>query len=201
MFRTSATILIVIAATMLLTSACGRDEIGGSILQSDETEAAGEIVHQVNQTKLRPIKERFRENEPRLEELQTALKAKDVGKVKSISGELVDAIDGGLNAGREAIDELRKAQDLNINDDYKQYLELKIEALEKYIEAFEERKKAAKILRDGYDPKNSAMRDKALAEFKNHDEKFKEIMEEGRRISDDANVLAKESLNRGVGSK
>lgn len=191
----------MIVALVPVASSCGKEEIAGGLLQTDETSAAGDIIDLVNRNKMRPIKERFRESEPKLEELQNALKTKDVTKVKSISGELVDAIDGGIDLGREAISDIRKAQDLNINDDYKRYLQLKIEALEMYIEAFEERKKAAKILRDGYDPKNAAIREKALEEFRNYDEKFKEIMEKARIVSDEANLLAKESLNRASAGK
>ena len=91
---------------------------------------------------------------------------------------------------------LRIAQEKNINEDYREYLDLKIRALEKYIEAFEERRQAAILLRQGYDPKNTAKRDQVVAAFKEREEKFKEIMEEARKSSEQANELAKESLNR-----
>ena len=39
-------------------------------------------------------------------------------------------------------------------------------------------------------------RDRVLAEFKQEEEKFNEIIEEGRQSSQDANDLAKESLKK-----
>ncbi|HVE56752.1 MAG TPA: hypothetical protein VNB22_07985, partial [Pyrinomonadaceae bacterium] len=117
-------------------------------------------------------------------------------KVRSISDQLVTEINAGTEVGEEAINKLRTAQEKNINEDYKQYLSLKIQALEKYVEAFEERRKAAILLRDGYDPKNAAVRDQVIGAFKEREEKFKEIMEEARQSSEEANQLAKDSLNR-----
>jgi hypothetical protein len=167
----------------------------GGIFSTDETADAGETVREANDI-LKQIKQRFKDNEPRLQELQTALKEKNADKVHSICDQLVTEINAGTEAGEEAITKLRAAKDKNINQDYKDYLDFKIIALEKYIEAFEERRQAAILLRDGYDPKNAAKRDQVVAAFKEREEKFKEIMEEARVSSEQANQLAKESLNR-----
>jgi hypothetical protein len=168
---------------------------GGGILSFDETAEAGNIVRESNDI-LKQIKQRFKDNEPKLEELQNALKEKNPEKVKSISEELITQINLGTEAGKVAINKLRIAQDKNINEDYREYLDLKIRALEKYVEAFDERRKAAILLREGYDPKNAAQRDQVITAFKEREEKFKEIMEEARKSSEEANQLAKESLNR-----
>jgi hypothetical protein len=167
----------------------------GGIFSSDETADAGETVKEANGI-LKEIKEQFRDNEPRLEELQKSLKEKNSDKVRAISDQLVTEINAGTDAGKEAINKLRIAQEKNINEDYKEYLSLKILALEKYVEAFEERRQAAILLRDGYDPKNAAKRDQVVGAFKEREEKFKEIMEEARQLSEQANHLAKDSLNR-----
>lgn len=166
-----------------------------SIFTLDETAEAGETVREAND-ELKKIKQRFKDNEPRLAELQTALKEKNSDKVRSISDQLITEINAGTEVGEEAINKLRIAQEKNINADYKEYLSLKILALEKYVEAFEERRQAAILLRDGYDPKNAARRDQVVAAFKQREEKFKEIMEDARVSSEQANELAKESLNR-----
>lgn len=168
---------------------------GGSILSFDETSDAGETVREANNI-LKQIKQRFKDNEPRLEELQTALKEKNAEKVRSVSDQLITEINAGTEAGEEAINKLRVAKDKNINNDYREYLDLKILALEKYVEAFEERRQAAILLRDGYDPKNAARRDQVIGAFKQREERFKEIMEAARISSEQANQLAKESLNR-----
>ena len=184
---------------IIFASACpnksSSSQSGGSILSFDETTEAGETVREANNI-LRQIKQRFKDNEPRLEELQTALKEKNAEKVRSVSDQLITEINAGTEAGEEAINKLRLAKDKNINDDYREYLDLKILALEKYVEAFEERRQAAILLRDGYDPKNAARRDQVVGAFKQREERFKEIMEEARISSEQANQLAKDSLNR-----
>lgn len=168
---------------------------GGGILSFDETAEAGNIVKESNEI-LKQIKKRFKDNEPKLQELQKALKEKNPEKVRTLTEELITEINLGTEAGAEAINKLRIAQDKNINEDYKEYLLLKIQALEKYIEAFDERRKAAILLREGYDPKNAANREQVIAAFKEREEKFREIMEEARKSSEQANQLAQESLNR-----
>ncbi len=183
---------------VLFTAACpskNNSSQSGGILSFDETKDAGETVKEANNI-LKEIKQRFKDNEPKLEALQNALKEKNPDKVRAVSEELVTQINLGTEAGKEAINKLRIAQEKNVNNDYREYLLLKIQALEKYVEAFEERRKAAILLRDGYDPKNAARRDQVVAEFKQYEEKFKEIMEDARKSSEQANQLAKESLNR-----
>lgn len=168
---------------------------GGGILSFDETAEAGNIVKESNEI-LKQIKKRFNDNEPKLQELQSALKEKNPEKVRTLTEELITEINLGTEAGAEAINKLRIAQDKNINEDYKEYLLLKIQALEKYVEAFDERRKAAILLREGYDPKNASKREQVIAAFKEREEKFREIMEEARKSSEQANQLAQDSLNR-----
>ena len=195
---------LCVSATLCLIfilAACGDKNAtsqtggGGGILSFDETKEAGDIVKESNEI-LKQIKKRFKDNEPKLAELQAALKEKNSEKVKTVSEELITQINLGTEAGQEAINKLRIAQDKNINQDFKDYLILKIQALEKYVEAFDERRKAAILLKDGYDPKNAAQRDQVVKAFKEREEKFKEIMEEARKSSEQANQLAQESLTR-----
>ncbi len=161
----------------------------------DETVEAGNQVKESNEM-LKLIKQRFKDNENRLGELQTALKGKDPDKVRAISDELVTQINAGTEIGEESINKLRIAQEKNINEDYKEYLSLKIQALEKYVQAFEERRQVAIFLRDKYDPKSDAQRKIFKDEFERREEKFKVIMQEARQVSEQANKLARDSLNR-----
>jgi len=183
---------------LILSTACSTNNgptQTSSIFSTDETEAAGDTVKEANNV-LKAIKQRFKDNEPRLEELQNALKAKDSDKVRAIADQLITEINAGSEAGEDAVTKLRAARDKNINDDYRQYLDLKITALEKYVEAFEERRQAAILLRDGYDPKSAAKRDQVTAAFMEREKNFQKIIEEARQSSEEANRLAKESLNR-----
>lgn len=182
---------LILAVTL---AACG-GKPNESIFSRDETAEAANFVDSANR-KLKLIKKRFKDNEPRYDDLKAALKSKDEAKVRAISNEFVDQISAGTQEGNEAIDLLKQARDMNVNADFRQYLDLKIASLEKYVEAFEQRRQAAQLLAEGYDPKDASKRDRVIAEFKQKEEKFNEIIEEGRQSSQDANDLAKESLKK-----
>lgn len=189
---------LLIALPVLLIGCGGNNSsssTSSSVFTSDETAEAGNIVKEAN-AKLIEIKKRFKENEPRLQELQTAMKEKNAEKVRKISDQLVTEINLGTEQGNEAINKIRVAKDMNINSDYKDYLSLKIDSLNKYIEAFEQRRQAATLLRDNYDPKDVAKRERTIVEFKQKEDKFSEIMEEARQSSKDATDLAIETMRR-----
>lgn len=191
-------IKILLVALPILLIACGNNNSSSSsssIFTSDETAQAGEIVKEAN-AKLIEIKRRFKDNAPRLQELKTAMKEKNADKVREISDQLVTEINLGTEQGNEAINKIRVAKDMNINSDYKDYLSLKLDSLNKYIEAFDQRRQAALLLYNNYDPKDTAKREKTVAEFKEKEEKFSEIMEEARKSSESANMLAIETMRR-----
>ena len=186
----------IVFLIIVSVAACGGGKKSSeSFFAVDETKEATDLVDAANK-KLKLIKKRFKDNEPRYEQLKSALKAKDETKVRELSNQFVDQITAGTDEGNEAIETLRKAKNMNINADFRQYLDMKIVSLEKYVEAFEHRRKAAQILGEGYDPKDVMKRDRVLAEFKQEEEKFNEIIEEGRQSSQDANDIAKESLKK-----
>jgi hypothetical protein len=188
--------LLILVISIASAVSCGDGtKPSESIFATDETKQAADLVFSAN-IKLKLIKKRFKDNEPRYEELKTALRTKDEEKVRKLSGEFVDQIAAGTEEGNQAIETLRKARDMNINREFKEYLDLKITSLEKYVEAFEQRRQAAEILRSGYDPKNVMNRDRVIGEFKLKEEKFSEIIEDGRRSSQEANDFATESLRK-----
>ena len=182
----------------LLVCACpGKDDSsnGTSIFSFDQTQEAYDTILQAND-QLKEIKKLFKENEGRQDELKAAMTNKDAAKVKEISDELVYQINAGTRLGEEAIAKIEKVQEMNVNDDFKSYLALKIRSLQKYIEAYEHRRQLAILLRDSYDPKDAKQRDRVVEEFKKSDEVFKQIIHEAQDSSDKANMLAKEALSR-----
>jgi hypothetical protein len=195
MKKHSIKILLLILSLVFAACSGNDDSTTGGIFEFDQTQEAASLVAEAND-KLKQIKKLFNENEGRLEELKAAMNSKDEKKVKEISKELVYQINNGTKLGEDAIEKIEEAQGKNTNDDFKNYLGLKTQGLRKYIEAFEERRELAKLLNERYDPKNAAQRDIVLEEFKRREEKFKLIMEEGRKSSEDANALAKESLSK-----
>ena len=189
---------ITLFALALLAAGCpsraGSDSSGG-LLAFDQTEEARAKIIDAN-ADLKKIKQIFSDSEPRLQELQQAMREKNEAKVREICDDLVTKINEGSEIGRQAIDKIREAEEMNINDDFKKYLELKIDCLEKYIDAYEIRRQGALMLQQSYDPKNTAKRDLFLASMKQKEDQFKVIMEEARKASEEANDLAIEVLNR-----
>jgi len=182
---------------LFIASACkssGRSD-APSIFSSDETAEAGKIVASANED-LTKIKVLYKDNEDKREEIKKAMEVDDAKKVRELADNVNDLINSGVDEAQSAIDKIEKAQEMQINDDYREYLRLKEESLKRELEAFENYRQAARTLRDNYDPKNAAMRDKVKEDFKNRVENYRKLMEEARDYSNQANTLAKDALRR-----
>lgn len=162
---------------------------------SDETAAAGAIVQEAN-AELKKIKVLYKENESKRQELKTALEGSKTEEVKTITRHVVQIINEGFDAGKTAVEKIQQAGDMKINEDYREYLRLKESALMKQMEAFREYHSAARTLRDNYDPKNTALRDKVKVDFETRSENYQKLMEKARDFSNQANELYKEALKR-----
>ena len=188
----------LVLATIITAVSCKRSGTpsGIDILgPTDDTAEAANLVASANED-LQKIKVLYKSNENKREELKKALEANDVDKVRKISDDVVYLINDGSDNGKSAADKIEKAQEMQINDDYREYLRLKEESLKKEMDAFEEYRQAALVLRNTYDPKNTAVRDKVKDEFKNRSENYRSIMESARDYSKQANELAKEALKK-----
>lgn len=187
----------IIALCLIPSSSCKRSTGGGiDILgSSDETADAAKIVADANED-LKKIKVLYDENIGKREELKKALEDNDAPKVKKISDDIVALINDGTGSGKSALEKLQKAQEMQINDDYREYLSLKEGSIKKELDAFDNYREAARTLRDNYDPKNASVRDKVKEEFKKRSDKYQEIMESARIDSSKANDLAKEALRK-----
>jgi predicted small lipoprotein YifL len=189
----------ILTALMLLTLAA----ISGCGLfgPRDETAAAAAIVQEANND-LRKIKEIYDENEGDVDkpgkraQLKKALEENNAEQVRKISDDVVYIINDGMDHAKSAIEKIQRAQDMNVNEDYKEYLRLKEMALSKQVEAFEQYRQAARALRDNYDPKNEALRARVKTEFDDRSEKYREQMEKARDYSSQANELAKDAIRR-----
>ena len=195
--KTLLFITLLLAATTL-SGACkssGRSDTGGILGSSDETEEAAKLVASANED-LTKIKVLYKENEGKREDLKKAIEANDAAQVKKISDDVVYLINDGFDNAKSGIDKIEKAQEMNINDDYREYLRLKEESLKRELEAFENYRQAARTLRDNYDPRNAAQRDKVKADFTTRVENYRKIMEEARDFSSRANEIAKDAIRR-----
>ena len=167
----------------------------------DETADAAKLVQEANQD-LRKIKELYEANEGDVDkegkrtQLKKAIEANDAAQVRKIAEEVNYLIVDGMNYARTAIEKIQQAQEMNVNEDYKDYLRLKEMALKKQIEAFEQYRQASRSLRDNYDPQNDAVRARVKIEFDERTDKYRKLMEEARDHSSQANELAKDAIQR-----
>lgn len=190
--------LIVLFVCVTVFFACKKNDTSDSydvLSFSDDTTDAAELVGSANED-LNKIKVLYKKNEDQLEELKSAMKANDTQKVKDITDDLVYVINEGMTLGESAVEKIEKAEAMNINPDFKQYLDLKAQGLRKQLEAFEERRQAARLLRDIFGSNDAKMIEQAKLGFKEKDDHFQTIMEEARKISKKANDLARESSKK-----
>lgn len=198
MTRTLAKLSLVSLLTMAACRSSGRTDAPTSIFSSDETAEAGKIVASANDD-LTKIKVLYKDNEDKREDLKKAMESDNAEQVKKIADQVVYLINDGFDNAQNAIDKIEKAQEMQVNDDYREYLRLKEESLKRELEAFENYRQAARTLRDNYDPKNAAQRDKVKEDFKNRVENYRKLMEQARDYSNQANELAKAALRKQQG--
>jgi len=188
----------VMAGCLVALGSCRRSPTTGGIDilgPSDETAEAGKIVADANED-LKKIKVLYDANLGKREELKNALETNDAANVKKLADEIVYLINDGTDSGNSALEKLQQAQNMQINDDYREYLRLKEGSIKKELEAFENYRQAARTLRDNYDPKNASVRDKVKEEFKSRSENYQKIMESARADSGQANEIAKDALKK-----
>lgn len=188
-------IYLSLCAFIFLTSCNknGQTETSDILNFSDQTTEAAQLVTGANED-LNKIKVLYKENEDKREELKASMKENDAEKVKKLADDLVYIINDGMALGESAIGKIEKAQEMNINSDFNEYLRLKVESLRKQMDAFENYRQAARFLRDGYDPKDDRQRASVKLEFAKRDENFQKTMEVARDYGKQASDLAKESL-------
>jgi len=187
-------ISLICLSLLILFSSCQKTDTSEShdiFSFSDETTAAADLVGEANED-LNKIKVIYKRNESKREELKTAMKDNDVESVKKIADELVYIFNDAMALAEGAIEKIEKAEAMNTNVDFKEYLSLKAQSLRKQLEAFENYRQAARVLREGYNPKDDEQRKKVQVAFVEKDANFQKIMEVAKDLSTQANKLAKE---------
>ena len=164
---------------------------------SDDTTQASELVADANED-LNKIKVLYKRNETQLDDLKSAIGDKNAEKVHQIAENLVYIINDGVSLGQHALGKIESAEALNINEDFKEYLNLKAQSLQKQLDAFEHRRQAALLLRDSFGTKDAAAIEKARSEFREQEETAQKIFAEAQEFSEKANELAKNAANKTV---
>src|SRR5688572_19237814 len=125
-FSPRKTILFLMLISGLGFAACKSS--AGLIGPSDETEEAKNFIISAN-ADLKKIKILYEDNENKREEIKQAMAAGDAATVRKLSDEVVYLINDGATLGKSALDKIDQAREMNINEDYAEYLRLKWEAL------------------------------------------------------------------------
>lgn len=162
---------------------------------TDQTAEAGAIIQDANED-LKKIRKMYKENQSKINELKMAMNDRKIDEVKKIADDLVYIINDGFVLGESAVAKIEKAEEMNTNEKYKEYLQLKKASLKKQLDAFEFRRQAAQLLRDAFGNKDKLEIEKAKAGFKDKEENFQKYMEIARELSGEANQLAKETLQQ-----
>ena len=174
--RGSALLALVLLASLALACTALKNLGSGNSLAE-----ANKMVQEAN-NELKLIDQIADDNEEKSSALEKADNANDSAEVKRILEDVIKAIDDGLKHGEVAADKLDKASKMNIDDKYKEYLSLKSSSLRKQIEAFKERKEAARIMHDNYDNKDKAAVQKAKDDFKKKNTNFKKLLGEANDL-------------------
>lgn len=194
--------LTILILVLLIFPACRKSETSSSdsdSLQilggSEQTQEAIDLITEAN-ADLQKVKDIYRANENGVQILTEALGQKDTKKIKDVADDLVYKINDGMLLGEAAIKKIEKVQTLNVNDTFKQYLQLKESSLRKQLDAFEIRRQAGIQLRDAYGADDKMKIKIAIADLKEKEENFKLTMAKARELSIEANQLAKESMQK-----
>lgn len=188
----------LLLAVSFAFSACGKTETAegfDTLIFSDDTTAAAELVQSANED-LNKIKVMYKKNEVQREELIAAINEKNIEKVKTITDDLVNAINEGTILGESAVKKIGEAERMDINPEFKEYLGLKEESLQKQLEAFENRRQAARILRDSFGTADPSAVEKAIISFKEKEATCLQILETSKEINKKANDYAKRSASQ-----
>jgi hypothetical protein len=184
---------ILLVFSLVFVFACKKGDEDSSILDlSNDTDKAVKLIDSAN-ADLKEIKKLYKANENRVEDLKIAMRDKKVEEAKKIANDAVYAINDGMALGEKAVAKIDEAKSLDINDDFREYLDLKENSIRKFMEAFGFRREIALALRNGYDPENTKQREIVLTEFKEKEQKFKQLEEEAQDLSRKANKLAKKA--------
>ncbi len=192
-------VLLIILVFLTLVLGCSKDSGTSKTSEpgifGDETQDASKLILEAND-ELKKVKAIYKANKNRSEELKAAMAQKDIEKVKTTLNDLVLQINDGLVSGESAYSKIEKAEAMDINSTYKEYLELKKDSLRKHLDAFELRRQVAQSFRNSFGGKDPKALDQAQAELTEKENEFQKLIDEGRDLSKEANDLYEKSMEK-----
>ncbi len=180
---------------LLFLTLTGCNLFSESSLLEDDTDKAIKLVNDAN-TNLRSIRRLYVENNKKFTEFKQALQNKEVEKVKKLANDLQYAINDGYVLAENAKEKIAKAQELEINPEFREYLQLKESSLDLQIKAFEYRRQSAKLFRDEFGTENELELKTASEKFQQNEKEFAKYMKDAEEMGKQADKMAKESLKK-----
>jgi Tfp pilus assembly protein PilP len=153
---------------------------------------ANQLIQDSN-AKIKQVDLIIADNEKNVRELDEADKKRDPNKVKSILDTLIKAIDSGLKLGDEAATGFEQAAKKKIDPKQVDYLKLISDSLRKKIEAFKERREAAKIMRENYDNPDQKKVKEAVDNFNRHQKSYQQLIDQANDLARKADQIATEN--------
>ncbi len=192
-------VLITISIVILAFSACKKSsdssQSGFEIFSTDDTKEVTEIIVDANED-LKKVKKIYKANQNRVSDLKLAMTNKEIDKFKTNISELAIEIKEGLEFGASAVSKIEKAEGMNINDTYKEYLRLKKQALNNQLEAFQLRLQAAQEISKSLTTNDPDGFKKAAVILKEKEESFQKLMDQAKDMSQEANQIAKDATKK-----
>lgn len=179
-------IALVVGMTLLVAMAACKNK---------DIEEANKLIQDSN-AKIKQVDQIIADNDKNVKALDAADKGTDrdkVNKVKGILDTLIKAIDEGLKLGDEAATGFEQAAKKKIDAKQVDYLKLISESLRKKIEAFKERREAAKIMRDNYDQSDKNKVKEAVDNFRRHQTSYQKLIDQANDLGRKAEQLATEN--------
>ncbi len=185
---------LLVLIIFVSASSCGKSEKSSvipDVFNADDTQTAIELIDEANRN-LKSIRALYKANESKVDELKKALKDQDIEKVKKLTDDLSMIINDGYVFAESAKEKIVKAEELDINSDWKDYLRLKDASLAMQIKAFDFRKESAELFRDKFGGNDKSQMVEAARTFKKNEENYAKYMGEAAKKNDEADQLAKE---------
>jgi hypothetical protein len=156
---------------------------------------ANKLIQDAN-AKIKEIDKIQDENEKNVRELEDADKKHDAARVKSELDTLIKAIDEGLKLGDDAAGKFEEASKKDIDPKAQEYLKLTSDSLRKKIDAFKERREAARIMRENYDSTDQDKLRVAIADFRKKNDNYKKLLDEAKDLARKADKIAQENPDK-----
>ncbi|NNE97943.1 MAG: hypothetical protein HKN25_02855 [Pyrinomonadaceae bacterium] len=196
-FANVLTLLALICAALTLTTCKTSKSSNGSsdTFDADDTAEASKLVLDANDN-LKRIRSLYHNSQSKFNEFKKALDDRDAEKVGRLSDELSQIINDGYILAENARAKISDAKEKNINQEWREYLELKETSLDMQIKAFDFRKKSAELFRDKFGGDDTAKLAAAKREFMQNEENFNKYMAEAKKKNKEANDLAKRAAQQ-----